>query len=99
MNVSRSDLERIAQLAGVALDDSEEQPLTAQLEEILDFIAQLQSVGPTAAETFRPGPPNAPFRADIVNPIPMMQPFEAFAPLMEDGFLIVPKSESMGDDE
>lgn len=99
MTVTRGELERIAELAGVALDPAEEATLVKQLEEILDFVAQLQSVSSSDEETFRPGPVAAPLRPDVVNPIPMRQPFEAFAPEIQDGFLIVPRTESMGDNE
>lgn len=99
MTVAREDLERVAELAGLALDAAEEPTLVKQLEEILDFVAQLQSVDALEGETFRPGPASAPLRADTINPIPMTRPFEAFAPETKDGFLIVPRTDSMGDNE
>jgi aspartyl-tRNA(Asn)/glutamyl-tRNA(Gln) amidotransferase subunit C len=96
--VSHHDVHRVADLAALSLEETNVEELVSQLEEILEFIAQLQSVNPTPEHAaFRPGPSTAALRDDVVSPIPMMHGVESFAPEVRDGFLLVPKVESLGE--
>lgn len=99
MTVSRRDVEDVAELAAIALDETDIDALVTQLEKILDFVAQLEDVEEQAADgVFRPGPEAAPLREDVVSPIPMSTGVERLAPDFRDGFILVPRIESLGDD-
>ncbi len=92
MSVSVEDVRHVARLAELAVDDADLPALTAQLDRIVGFVAQLADAGPTAADlTFQPGPDHTPLRADVVNPVPLARPPAAFAPEFIDGFFVVPK--------
>ena len=92
MSVSADDVRRVARLAELSVDQEELPALTAQLDRIVAFVAQLESAVPAeGAEGFRVGPPAAPLRPDVVDPAPLARPPAAIAPEFVDGFFGVPK--------
>ncbi len=98
MSVSRDEVERIAQLASVAVDEKSLSKLTEQIGQILDYVAQLDQVDSARESTaFRPGPPRAPLRPDEVNPTPMTLTPEDMAPEFEQGFFVVPRVRGLGE--
>ncbi len=100
MSVSRSDVERIARLAMLAVDDTTLAELTTQIGNILDYVAQLENVPPDDATSgHRAGPSHPALRKDVVDPIELTLPVSQLAPEFEDGFFIVPKVAGLGDDE
>ncbi len=98
MSVSRDEVEHIAQLASLAVDEESLRTLTEQIGQILDYVAQLDQVD-SAAESaaFRPGPAQAPLRPDEVNPTPMTLNPEDMAPEFEQGFFVVPRVRGLGE--
>jgi aspartyl-tRNA(Asn)/glutamyl-tRNA(Gln) amidotransferase subunit C len=92
MSVTRQEVERIAQLAELGVDDATLPTLVDQMSRILDYVAQIAAVG--AAETaapFVPGPVTARFRRDEVIPAPRAFGPDRFAPAFRDGFFLVPR--------
>jgi len=92
MSVSVEDVRHVARLAELAVEDADLPALTAQLDRIVGFVAQLAEAGPTDGDlTFQPGPDHTPLRADVVHPVPLARPPAAIAPEFIDGFFVVPK--------
>jgi aspartyl-tRNA(Asn)/glutamyl-tRNA(Gln) amidotransferase subunit C len=92
MSVSRQDVERIAQLAELHVDEAALPTLVAQLSHILDYVAQIAAVAATeTAAPFVPGPVAVPFRPDVVDPAPMAFGPDRFAPAFRNGLFLVPR--------
>ena len=98
MSVSAKDVSRVARLAELAVDDADLPSLTAQMDRLVRFVAQLAEAGDTAADrTYHAGPERTPLRPDVVNPAPLARPPAAIAPEFIDGFFVVPKLGVMED--
>lgn len=96
MSVSPNDVMRVARLAELAVDETELAALTAQLDRIVGFVAQLAEAGEAGPDlTHAAGPECTPLRPDVVHPIPLARPPSAFAPEFSDGFFVVPKLEAL----
>ncbi len=92
MKVTAEDVLHVAELAELAVDPAELPALTAQMDRIVEFVAQLQELGDLAgAGTFVAGPSAAPLRDDEVRPGGLVRPPEAIAPEFVHGFFVVPK--------
>ncbi len=92
MAVTREDIEHIAELARLALDNARVPELAAQLNRILehmDVLSQVNTEG--VAATSGVGDAGLPLREDDGEQLPLLRPREAFAPAMRDGFFIVPR--------
>jgi aspartyl-tRNA(Asn)/glutamyl-tRNA(Gln) amidotransferase subunit C len=100
VTASREEVERIARLASLGVDESSLHELTKQIADILKYIAQLEAV--EAEESSAPahfGPASASLRPDRIDPIPMSLAPQEMAPEFEAGFYIVPKVEGVGEEE
>jgi aspartyl/glutamyl-tRNA(Asn/Gln) amidotransferase C subunit len=83
----------LAELA-VAPDDLAE--LTAQMDRIVGFVAQLTALGDLSIGSAEPiGPRETPLRDDIVAPADLARGPAALAPEFVDGFFVVPKLGAM----
>jgi aspartyl-tRNA(Asn)/glutamyl-tRNA(Gln) amidotransferase subunit C len=92
MSVSAQDVTHVARLAELAVDEADLPTLTAQMDRIVSFVAQLAEAGDTTgAKTYQAGPDRTPLRPDVVNPVPLARPPAAIAPEFIDGFFVVPK--------
>ena len=94
MSVSREEVLRIAQLAEIQVDDDALPTLVAQMNRILDYVAQLNAL--PAGETARPflaGPDAILFRPDEVKPVPLALSPSELAPAFKGGFFVVPRLE------
>jgi len=92
MSVSAQDVQRVARLAELAVDEADLPTLTAQMDRIVTFVAQLaEVVDLEGAGTFQAGPDRTPLRPDVVNPAPLARPPAAIAPEFIDGFFVVPR--------
>ena len=94
MSVSREEVLRIAQLAEIQVDDDALPTLVAQMNRILDYVAQLNAL--PAGETARPflaGPDAILFRPDDVKPVPLALSPDELAPAFKGGFFVVPRLE------
>ena len=98
MSVSANDVMQVARLAELAVDEADLPALTAQLDRIVSFVAQLTDAGETGPNPIHlAGPDRTPLRPDVVNPAPLARPPWAFAPEFIDGFFVVPKLGVMED--
>ncbi len=89
MGVTRADIQRIAELAELAVDDATARQLEQQLSRILDYVAQLQQLPEEGAGD---GDQRAVrLRKDEVRSDPLLLPPDAFAPAMRQGLFVVPR--------
>lgn len=96
MSVSAKDVAQVAKLAELAVEEAELPALTAQMDRIVRFVAQLEELDDRAgADAFLVGPERAPLRADVVNPAPLARPPASIAPEFVDGFFVVPRLGAM----
>ncbi len=89
MGVTRQDVEKIAKLAELAVDDAAARELETQLSRILDYVAQLAQVGDAGpAEDDRRA---VRLRPDVPSADPLTRPLEDLAPAFRDGLFTVPR--------
>ena len=92
MSVTRAEVERIARLAELHVDDAALPALTEQLSRILEYVSQIAAVpGTETVQPFTPGPVALRFRDDEVRPVPLALTPAQFAPAFKDGFFLVPR--------
>jgi aspartyl-tRNA(Asn)/glutamyl-tRNA(Gln) amidotransferase subunit C len=92
MAVTQADVLHIAQLARLGVDEARAEELTRELSSILEHMEVLAQVDTKAvAVTAGVGSGGTPLRTDAGDPAPMTGTLESFAPLMRDGFFIVPR--------
>lgn len=92
MSVSRDDVERIAQLAELGVEEEAAGPLAEELSRILEYVARLNEL--PAGETARPfsaGPDAIALRPDEVRPWPLAIPPAKLGPAFREGFFTVPR--------
>lgn len=90
--ISREETERIAHLARVALTGDELDAMTAQMNQILEYVRVLEGldvsgVEPTAHASARP----TPLRADVVEPSLPVEEALKNAPRRDEAAFVVPK--------
>jgi aspartyl-tRNA(Asn)/glutamyl-tRNA(Gln) amidotransferase subunit C len=94
--ISRAELERIARLARLRLDDGEAEAMTRQLESILGYVAQLEAVD-TAGVKPTASPHGValatPMRDDVPDPAVLLAPevVVALAPAARGSAISVPR--------
>lgn len=92
MTISRQDIEKVALLARIRVDDQEVTALEQDLGNILDLVDQLQ-----AADTEHTEPMAHPLdavqrlRPDVVSEFDQREAFQAIAPATENGLYLVPR--------
>lgn len=92
MSVTVDDVRHIAALARLGVEEERIPRLVAELNTILEHMEELRRIdteGVIAAEGLGAG--GTPLREDAGEPVPLALPREAFAPLMRDGFFLVPR--------
>jgi aspartyl-tRNA(Asn)/glutamyl-tRNA(Gln) amidotransferase subunit C len=93
MAVSEQDVLHVASLARLAIEPARLPSLVRELNGILDHMQELSAVE-TGGRTDDGGGPAAttPMRPDTDGTsVPLSLPREAFAPLMREGFFLVPR--------
>jgi aspartyl-tRNA(Asn)/glutamyl-tRNA(Gln) amidotransferase subunit C len=92
MAVTREDVLHIAELARLGVDAARADELTKELSAILAHMEVLSQVDTASVPTTAGiGAGGTPLRPDVgVSPL-MKGTLESFAPLMRDGFFIVPR--------
>jgi aspartyl-tRNA(Asn)/glutamyl-tRNA(Gln) amidotransferase subunit C len=99
MTVPREEVERIARLAALAVDEASLPELTAQIGDILKYIAQLEALEAEDPSPQREvGPASGPLRPDELAPIPMSRAPLEMAPERAGDFYVVPRVEGVGDE-
>jgi aspartyl/glutamyl-tRNA(Asn/Gln) amidotransferase C subunit len=92
MSIARQEVERIARLAELHVDDAALPVLTEQMSRILDYVSQIAAVpGTETVQPFTPGPVGLRFREDEVRPVPLALLPAQIAPAFKDGFFLVPR--------
>lgn len=92
MTISRTDIEKVALLARIRVDEAQVSALEKDLGNILDLVDQLQ-----AADTHQTEPMAHPLdavqrlRPDEVTETNQREAFQAIAPATEDGLYLVPR--------
>jgi aspartyl-tRNA(Asn)/glutamyl-tRNA(Gln) amidotransferase subunit C len=95
MSVSHDDVRHIAALARVGIDDRRLSALATELSGILDHMAVLARVDTSNVPDIARDA-DVHLRPDSGPPIPLLRPLPAFAPMVRDGFLIVPRLSTHG---
>ncbi len=92
MSLDRSDVEKIAHLARLAISSDETERYAADLSNILDLVAQMGTVDTDGVEPMaHPLHMAQRLRPDQVSEPDRRAQFLAGAPLSEDGLFLVPK--------
>lgn len=92
MSVSRPEVERIARLAELHVDEAALPALTEQMSRILDYVSRIAAVpGTETVQPFTPGPMALRFRSDEVRPVPLALTPAEIAPAFSHGFFLVPR--------
>lgn len=92
MTISSKDLEKIAGLAYLTIDEEHSEQLTQEISSIMDFVDQLRSVDTKGiAPLFHPFALHQRLREDEVTEADCVAELEAIAPLFEDNLYLVPK--------
>jgi aspartyl-tRNA(Asn)/glutamyl-tRNA(Gln) amidotransferase subunit C len=99
MSVTPKDVEHVARLAELAVEPGELPALSAQLDRIVAFVAQLAERAPAPGpDRFVPGPEAAPLRDDVVRPARLARSPAQLAPEFIDGFFVVPRLGALEDE-
>ncbi len=92
MTITAKDVLHIARLAELSVDEAELASLAGQLDAIVRFVAQLESLPADGSPApFHPGPGQVTLRADEVKPVPLARPLAEMAPEFRNGLLVVPR--------
>ena len=92
MALERSDVEKIAHLARLGLNDADIPQTTATLNNILGLIDAMQAVDTTGIEPLaHPLEATQRLRADTVTEQNQRDAYQAVAPAVENGLFLVPK--------
>lgn len=96
MTIGRDEVLHMAKLAELAVDEADVPTLASQLDRIVGYVAQLDSLPPEPGDsTFTPGPAAVAWREDLVKPVPLARPPAELAPDWRDGFFVVPRPAGM----
>lgn len=92
MSLEKVDVEKIARLARMRLNEDEIVAYTRQLSSMLEFVHQMNAVDTTeVAPLAHPLDLTARSREDIVTEDNQREEFQSTAPLVEAGLYLVPK--------
>jgi aspartyl-tRNA(Asn)/glutamyl-tRNA(Gln) amidotransferase subunit C len=96
MTVSRRDVEHIARLAALSVDDQSLPELTGQIGRILDYVSQLEAVRPEGGDAGIDlcDRPQA-LRSDEPRRTELNPPLAQLAPAFADGLFLVPRLGTM----
>ncbi len=93
MEISKDEVENIAHLARLDIDDSQKESMAAQLSNILQYIDKLKDVNVQGVKPFSGAAfTNNVFREDKLKPSFGPEVTLANAPERDDDFYIVPKT-------
>ena len=92
MSLTRTDVEKVARLARLAMSDQEIQSAQAQLNNIFGLIAEMQAVDTRGVEPMSHSQDLAQrLREDVVTEANQREAFQAVAPQVEQGVYLVPQ--------
>ncbi len=92
MSVDQAEIENIAALAKIRVNDTEVDELTTRISTILDLVDQMQGIDTEGVEPLA-NPLNASqrLRADSITETDQRESYQAIAPATEDGLYLVPR--------
>lgn len=92
MSIERADIEKVANLARLALSEEDIAETTDRINKVLGLVDQLQSANTDGvAPMAHPTDAVQVLRADTVSEENQRDAFQAVAPATEDGLYLVPK--------
>ncbi len=92
MSLNRTDVEKIANLARLAMDDREAESYAQELSNILDLVEKMNTADTTDVSPMaHPLRMEQRLRSDEVTEGDQREKFQGIAPLTEDGLYLVPK--------
>lgn len=92
MSLNREDVQRIAHLARLGIDEDDVPGYASELSKILDLVAQLQEADTqNVAPMAHPLNAEQRLREDRVTETDQRDKFQAIAPATESGLYLVPK--------
>jgi len=92
MTISRTDIEKVAVLARIRVDDEQVSALEKDLGNILDLVDQLGAADTDSVEPMaHPLDAVQRLRADEVTETDQRESFQAIAPATENGLYLVPR--------
>jgi aspartyl-tRNA(Asn)/glutamyl-tRNA(Gln) amidotransferase subunit C len=92
MSIDRSDVERIAHLARLALDEQDIPAYTKNLSSILDLVDEMQQINTDGVEPLaHPLDAIQRLRVDEVSESDQREKLQAVSPAVENGLFLVPK--------
>jgi aspartyl-tRNA(Asn)/glutamyl-tRNA(Gln) amidotransferase subunit C len=92
MAIDRQEIEKIAELARIRIDDDQVDEVTDRITDILAMVDQLQGADTTGVEPMaNPHDATALLRPDEVTEHDQRDAFQAIAPAVENGLYLVPK--------
>lgn len=99
MTLSRKDVERIAALAALHVDEAQLPQLVSQIARIIEYVSQLEAVdtGEQAATWLTESAPQ-PLRSDEVTPADLVRDLKSFAPALREDLFVVPRLSAMEDE-
>lgn len=92
MSLEKSDVEKIAHLARLAVSEDELDSVASDLSNILDLVEQMNAVDTTGVEPMaHPLHMLQRLREDVVTEMDQRDLFQSIAPETENGLYLVPK--------
>lgn len=92
MAIDQQEIEKIAELARIRIDDGQLQEVTERITQILAMVDQLQAADTTNVEPMaNPLDDTARLRPDEVTEGNQREAFQKIAPAVENGLYLVPK--------
>jgi aspartyl-tRNA(Asn)/glutamyl-tRNA(Gln) amidotransferase subunit C len=92
MAIEQDEIEKIAELARIRINDEQLGEVTQRITEILVMVDQLQAADTNNIEPMaNPLDATQRLRADEVTEVNRREAFQAIAPATEDGLYLVPK--------
>jgi len=92
MSLDRSDVERIAYLARLAIDEQDIPQYTENLSNILQLVDEMQAIDTTGVEPLsHPLDGEQRLRVDEVSEMNQREQLQTVAPATENGLFLVPK--------
>ncbi|MEH6551431.1 MAG: Asp-tRNA(Asn)/Glu-tRNA(Gln) amidotransferase subunit GatC [Pseudomonadales bacterium] len=92
MALQGSDIDKLAVLARLKIDNEIKQEVAEKISDILSMIDQMQAVDTSAVLPMaNPHDATQRLRADVISETNQREAFQAIAPQTEDGLYLVPK--------
>ena len=92
MAIDQQEIEKIAELARIRIDETHLEDVTGRIADILTMVDQLQAADTSGVEPMaNPLDATTVLRADIVTEQDRREDFQAIAPAVENGLYLVPK--------